>query len=130
MRMNSSRAWALALLLLPAAACRPEPFNEGGLDALDARLNLTASQRPAWEAFRREAGRVNARWSSPDAPIRRELRAALAAQIFDRARAESAVDQAAIEGSEDARRLIEAWSRVDALLTPEQRAEFRRAEPF
>jgi hypothetical protein len=119
-----------AFLLVSAAACRPTPIDVSRLDSLESRLSISPVQRPAWERFRSEVERSEARWSSSDAPGRRELRAALAAEPFDRARAESAAEEAARAGQEDARRLIEAWSRVDAVLDPEQRSELRRAELF
>ena len=124
-----TRAWTIALLLF-AAACRPEYIGRSPFDALEARLALTAAQRPAWQAFRKEAERARARWTGQDAPGLAELRGALMAPSFDRARADQAAGHAARQGYEDAHSLIQAWSKVDAQLSEAQRRELRRAPPF
>jgi hypothetical protein len=123
------RALAAALLLL-GAACQPLYIGMSPLDSLEARLSLTPAQRPAWQVFRKEAQRAQARWSAPDAPGRAELRAALSGPAFDRNLAQQAAALAARQGTEDAQRLIEAWSRVDAQLSEAQRQEVRRCPPF
>ena len=120
------KLWPLALLLL--GACRYTYLND--LDGLEARLALTPAQKPAWETFRKEAARAQARWSGPEAPGLTELRQALLAPVFDKARADQAAGWAARQGGQDARALIDAWNKVDSLLTTGQRRELRRAPPF
>lgn len=111
------RLFFLAALVF-AAGCRPDFVLVRELDGLEATLALTPAQRPAWEAFRREAEAVG----GPRAGWRARLREATAGERFDARGAHAAADAA----REDAGRLIEAWHRLDGLLTPEQRAALRR----
>lgn len=104
--------------LVFAAGCRPDYVGARELDELERALAVTPAQRPAWEAFRREAEAAG----SPQAGWRTRLREATAGERFDARGAQSAADAA----REDAGRLIEAWSRLDELLTPEQRAALRK----
>jgi len=114
--MAVREAFAAVLLLLTCAACRPAVFAGGELDRLEAVLAPTPAQRPAWEAFRREAQAADSNWS-------RDLRGIMAAPAFDAHSARAAADSA----HRDAGRLIEAWRRVDEGLSPGQRAALRRA---
>lgn len=109
------RGGLLLILSLAAAACRYDPFNE--LDRLEASLELTPAQRPAWEAFRREAEAAH----SPRAAWKLQLKEAASGERFDARRAQGAADLA----RKDAGRLIEAWARLDSGLSPAQRAAVR-----
>jgi hypothetical protein len=103
-------------LLLLAAACGPR-IVIADLDRLESNLELTPAQRPAWEAFRKEAeaaGSARAAW-------RLQLAEAASGERFDARRAHGAADLA----RHDAGRLIEAYARLDAGLTPAQRALVR-----
>lgn len=103
----------LAVLLLGALACRRDPIG-ADLDRLEASLALTPAQRPAWEAFRREAEAAD----TPQAAWKVQLKEAASGERFDARRAQAAADLARM----DAGRLIEAWARLDAGLSPAQRA--------
>ena len=120
------RARFLVLALL-AAGCRPDFMAARELDRLEAELGVTAEQRPAWEAFRREAESAGERWAGPRAEWRRELRSAAAGPGFDAASARASADAAAERARRDAHRLIDAWSRLDRSLAPAQRAVLRRS---
>jgi hypothetical protein len=107
---------ALPLLLLLAAACGPR-IVIADLDRLESALELTPAQRPAWDAFRKEAeaaGSARSAW-------RVQWKEAASGERFDARRAQAAADLA----REDAGRLIEAYARLDAGLTPTQRALVR-----
>lgn len=109
-------ALLLAALSLGAAACGPR-IVIADLDRLESALELTPAQRPAWEAFRKEAeaaGSARSAW-------RVQLKEAASGERFDARRAQAAADLA----REDAGRLIEAYARLDAGLTPSQRALVR-----
>lgn len=106
----------LAVLVLGALACRRDPIGTD-LDRLEASLAPTPAQRPAWEAFRKEAEAAD----SPRAAWKLTLKEAAAGERFDAARAHSAADLA----RRDAGRLIEAWAALDARLSPAQRAAVR-----
>lgn len=112
------RSWLLVLLALGASACR-SPIAADELDRLESSLALSPAQKPAWEAFRKEAEAA----SAPGAAWRLELRTALAGERFDAGRARAAADAA----RRDAGRLIEAWARLDGSLSPAQRAAVRSA---
>lgn len=108
------RVWPILLLL--AAACGPR-IVIADLDRLESALELTPAQRPAWEAFRKEAetaGSARSAW-------RVQLKEAASGERFDARRAQAAADMA----RDDAGRLIEAYARLDAGLTPSQRALVR-----
>lgn len=107
--------WALPLLLL-AAACGPR-IVIADLDRLEASLELTSAQRPAWEAFRKEVEATD----SPRAAWKVQLKEAASGERFDARRAQSAADLA----RKDAGRIIEAWAQLDATLSPAQRASVR-----
>lgn len=107
------RHLALLALLLAGAACRRDPIG-ADLDRLEAVLELTPAQKPAWEAFRREAAAAG----NPGAAWRVQYRDALSGERFDAPRAQSAADAARA----DAGRLITAWARLDETLSPGQRA--------
>lgn len=106
------RLAALAFLVL--AACKPNVIAHGDLDRLEAVLAPTPAQRPAWEAFRREAEAADSNWN-------RNFRRLIGAPVFDAGQARAAADTA----HRDAGRLIAAWQKVDATLTPVQRAALR-----
>lgn len=111
---------ALPLLLLLAAACGPR-IVIADLDRLESALELTPAQRPAWEAFRKEAeaaGSARSAW-------RVQLKEAASGERFDARRAQAAADLA----REDAGRLIEAYARLDAGLNSGQRAVLRSRLP-
>jgi hypothetical protein len=106
----------LPLLLLLAAACGPR-IVIADLDRLESALELTPAQRPAWEAFRKEAeaaGSAKSAW-------RVQLKDAASGERFDARRAQAAADLA----REDAGRLIEAYARLDSGLSPAQRVLIR-----
>lgn len=106
----------LAVLVLGALACRRDPIGTD-LDRLESSLSLTPAQRPAWEAFRKEAEAAD----SPRAAWKVQLKEAASGERFDAPRAHSAADLA----RKDAGRLIEAWAALDARLSPAQRAAVR-----
>jgi hypothetical protein len=112
----SGMRWGILVVFLAAACKGPLPVFSG-LDRVEASLALSPAQRPAWEAFRREAEAAD----SPRAAWRRELREAMDGERFDPRRAQAAADA----GRDQAGRLIEAWARLDAALTPAQRAAVR-----
>lgn len=116
------RAAALLLLLalppLLGAGCKGPRFVVAELDRLESGLALTPAQRPAWEAFRREAEASAAR----NAAWRAEWSAASAGERFDARRAHAAADLA----RQDAGRMIDAWAELDAVLSPAQRAALQR----
>ena len=109
------RLAALAVLVL--AACKPNVIARGDLDRLEAVLAPTPAQRPAWEAFRREAEAADSSWN-------RDFRRIMAAPAFDAGQARAAADAV----HQDAGRLIAAWQKVDESLTPVQRAALRRTD--
>jgi hypothetical protein len=109
----------LILTLFLLSACRPNVVARGGLDRLERAVAPTAAQRPAWDNFRQEAEASDANWNG-------SVRRILNAQSFDAAAASAAADSARA----DAQRLIKAWEKVDAFLTPAQRAALRRVEPL
>lgn len=110
------RRLALAALVLGTLACRRDPIGSD-LDRLEASLALAPAQRPAWEAFRKEAEAAD----SPRAAWKVQLKEAAAGERFDARRAQVAADLA----RKDAGRLIEAWARLDAALSPAQRTAVR-----
>ena len=111
------RHLVLAALVLTTAACRPSYVSTGELHRLETVLSLSPTQRPAWDAFRREAEAA----SGPRAGWRIQLEEAMAGERFDATRAHAAADSA----RDDAGRLIEAWRRLDENLTPAQRDALR-----
>jgi hypothetical protein len=115
--MPIRQVFFLSLFLL--SACKPNVVARGELDRMERALAPTAAQRPAWESFRREAQASDANWN-------RNVRRIMNAQSFDAAGARAAADSTRA----DAQRLIMAWEKVDAFLTPAQRAALRRAEPL
>lgn len=117
--MAAREGIAAVLLLLTSAACRPNVIAGGELDRMEAALAPTPAQRPAWEAFRREAEAADSRWN-------RDLRQIMGATTFDSQHARAAADSA----HKDAGRLIAAWQKVDEALTPAQRAALRQANSF
>ncbi len=114
--MAAREALAAVLLLLTSAACRPNVIAGGELDRMEAVLAPTPTQRPAWEAFRREAEAADSSWN-------RDFRRIMGAPTFDAQHARAAADSA----HRDADRLIAAWQKVDEALTPAQRSALRRA---
>lgn len=107
------RLAAFAVLVL--AACKPNVVASSELNRLEAVLAPTPAQRPAWETFRREAEAADSNWN-------RDFRRIMAAPAFDAGQARAAADAA----HRDAGRLIAAWQKVDAGLSPAQRAALRR----
>ena len=102
------------LLLLVFGACRRDPLFSD-LDRAETALMLTPAQKPAWNAFRREA-------EAAEAGARRDWREVVGAERFDEDRARAAADRTRAAAD----RLIAAWKTVDDSLTPSQRAAVRR----
>jgi hypothetical protein len=109
----------LLLVVLSMTACKPNVVAAGGLDRLEAAIAPTPAQRPAWNAFRVEAKTSDENWN-------RNFKRIMDAQTFDARAARAAADSAHV----DAQRLISAWEKVDAFLTPAQRAALRGVEPL
>ncbi len=107
------------LAVLALAACKPNVIARGDLDRLESALAPTPAQRPAWEAFRREAEAADSNWN-------RNFRRLMSAPAFDAGQARAAADAA----HRDAGRLIAAWQKVDEGLSPGQRTALRRANAF
>ena len=114
----SSRRWLLAAFLLQGA-CKPNVVASGELARMEAVLAPSASQRPAWEAFRKEA-------EASAASLKRGLREITAGERFDEQAARATADSA----HAGANRMIAAWKAVDLTLTPAQRAALRAANAF
>jgi hypothetical protein len=105
--------------MLFMTACKPNVVAAGGLDRLEAAIAPTPAQRPAWDAFRLEAKTSDENWN-------RNFKRIMEAQTFDARAAHVAADSAHV----DAQRLIKAWEKVDAFLTPAQRAALRGVDPL
>ena len=84
---------------------------------MESRLGITREQRPAWEEFRKEALAAEAAW-------KRDFAGLLTSDAFDESRANAAADKA----RRDASKLISAWKKVDASLTPAQKRALRRGD--